>query len=674
MAAKTTILLASPVKNHSPRRNSSDTREDQFANFLSLFPRYAASRTLQQLHNINNREKRSTDGLPVKISSPLQRGASASVVATNTGEKRILIVRTLACGFGGMVLLARTAESPPAGPPLSVASECSFARSHLPVSPQASSSLPPRAVVEPFISPSYIFFAVKFISLDGAPVHRIQAALREAQLLHSCCFFSILKHYNSYVCLRRDDVIETVNSEQVTSVDHSIAAVMMELEYANSGDLRMELNTRVRRQPQVYFSQREVLLIFLQVVMALHYLHSRQRIIHRDVKTSNIFLCSNGLVKLGDFGLSKRCGDGVDAYEPQQGSICGTVRYIAPEVRHKQPYGAKADMFSLGVVLYELMTLEKLELRRPGWPLEDPVELPPPPPIDHYDGEIGALALRLMHPQPAERPTALEVLATPLLRQAMGVLLDVIYREPVPRPPLNTAAAVATVMDDTATSTSGSSAATAASCTERSTGDDAASTVGVAQGSLNISAETRDSILKDLDLVMRDVVAFLAAPDSGSKAAPPRHDELAALELIDAPLTSPHPMRVLASSLLVEEQNGKLKQRYLELVKVHPSASFLTDDPIAAAASASHEKGSQSCFELWMSVAAPSPQQDNRKVTRSLDQFVDCCPTSQPPYVGFSLLLSNGTEVQCVTASEAERDVWCRVLLRCLHIARPPMV
>jgi serine/threonine protein kinase len=100
--------------------------------------------------------------------------------------------------------------------------------------------------------------------------------------------------------------------------------------------------------------------IVQQVAEALAYLHAAD-IVHRDVKSSNVLLATRSLLeplaKLGDFGLSRRLSG---TMTPE----IGTVGYLAPEKR-SEDYGPGADVFSLGVLIYEIFTKERPHARLP---------------------------------------------------------------------------------------------------------------------------------------------------------------------------------------------------------------------------------------------------------------------------------------------------------------------
>jgi serine/threonine-protein kinase len=100
-------------------------------------------------------------------------------------------------------------------------------------------------------------------------------------------------------------------------------------------------------------SLREVLRIVRQVADALDYAH-RQGIVHRDIKPSNILLDTTGRVKVADFGIAKVTGQSTEL--TMAGSVMGSPQYLSPEQIRGDDLDGRSDVFSLGVVLYELLS------------------------------------------------------------------------------------------------------------------------------------------------------------------------------------------------------------------------------------------------------------------------------------------------------------------------------
>ena len=122
-------------------------------------------------------------------------------------------------------------------------------------------------------------------------------------------------------------------------------------EYAENGDLdKFIINFKKKRKN---INNRTIAKLTLQLASALKYLH-RNNIIHRDIKTSNVFLDKNYNIKLGDLGIAKIMGD-----RHLANTYIGTPYYMAPELYNGEQYDNKCDVWSLGCILFELITLNK---------------------------------------------------------------------------------------------------------------------------------------------------------------------------------------------------------------------------------------------------------------------------------------------------------------------------
>ena len=120
------------------------------------------------------------------------------------------------------------------------------------------------------------------------------------------------------------------------------------MDYADGGDLYK----LIKNQKGVHFTEEQILDWFVQISLALKHIHDR-KILHRDIKTQNIFLTSRKLIKLGDFGISKVLRGTMECAR----TAIGTPYYLSPEICENKPYNFKSDVWSLGCVLYELTTL-----------------------------------------------------------------------------------------------------------------------------------------------------------------------------------------------------------------------------------------------------------------------------------------------------------------------------
>lgn len=116
------------------------------------------------------------------------------------------------------------------------------------------------------------------------------------------------------------------------------------LNFLRGGDLFTRLSK------EVMFTQDDVRFYMAELVMALDHLH-KCGIIYRDLKPENILLDDMGHICLTDFGLCKESIEDEKAY-----SFCGTVEYMAPEVVNRRGHTSAADWWSLGVLMYEMLT------------------------------------------------------------------------------------------------------------------------------------------------------------------------------------------------------------------------------------------------------------------------------------------------------------------------------
>jgi NIMA (never in mitosis gene a)-related kinase len=113
------------------------------------------------------------------------------------------------------------------------------------------------------------------------------------------------------------------------------------MEYANAGDMYHMLKENKKKQKP--WTEKEIWCFAYEILLGIEYLHSKN-IIHRDIKTLNIFINEDKRIKLGDLGVSKI----VNSMIPLQGTRVGTPLYLAPELIKHLPYSFKVDIWAIG--------------------------------------------------------------------------------------------------------------------------------------------------------------------------------------------------------------------------------------------------------------------------------------------------------------------------------------
>ncbi|KAJ3207892.1 hypothetical protein HDU67_007167 [Dinochytrium kinnereticum] len=192
------------------------------------------------------------------------------------------------------------------------------------------------------------------------------------------------------------------------------ATLFIQMQLCPFKDLRRWIGERERVE------RTENLEVLRQIVDGLVHVHS-QNVIHRDLKPDNIFIDEDRHILLGDFGLAKSIAEYIvspsfngvdDGAEVDSSTDQGTYLYIAPEILKLQVCTTRSDIYSLGVLVVELFQGFETGMERAVTlnNLKTKGVIPSTIPSDVAD-----LVERLIHPDPASRPSALEILADPLL-------------------------------------------------------------------------------------------------------------------------------------------------------------------------------------------------------------------------------------------------------------------
>ncbi|XP_014858173.1 PREDICTED: serine/threonine-protein kinase Nek5 isoform X2 [Poecilia mexicana] len=230
---------------------------------------------------------------------------------------------------------------------------------------------------------------VKQISLRKMSAKEKEASKKEVTLL------SQMKHPN---------IVSFITTFQEKG---SLYIVM---EYCDGGDLLKKINM----QRGIPFSEAQIVDWFIQICLGLKHIHDR-KILHRDIKSQNIFLTSGGMkVKLGDFGIARILNNTLEMAR----TCVGTPYYLSPEICESRPYNNKTDIWSLGCVLYELCSLrhpfEGNSLRQLVSKICRGHYAPVP---SRYSHDLRLLVTQLFKVNPRDRPSVSSVLRRPFLEK-----------------------------------------------------------------------------------------------------------------------------------------------------------------------------------------------------------------------------------------------------------------
>ncbi|NXD64138.1 NEK4 kinase, partial [Eolophus roseicapillus] len=239
-------------------------------------------------------------------------------------------------------------------------------------------------------------YVIKRLNLKNASNRERKAAEQEAQLL------SQLKHPN------------IVTYRESWQGEDGLLYIVMG--FCEGGDLYHKL----KEQKGKLLPENQVVEWFVQIAMALQYLHEKH-ILHRDLKTQNVFLTRTNIIKVGDLGIARVLENQYD----MASTLIGTPYYMSPELFSNKPYNYKSDVWALGCCVYEMATLKHAFNAKDMNSLVYRIiegKLPPMP--KDYSPQLVEIIRTMLSKRPEERPSVKSILRQPYIKHQISLFLE----------------------------------------------------------------------------------------------------------------------------------------------------------------------------------------------------------------------------------------------------------
>lgn len=241
------------------------------------------------------------------------------------------------------------------------------------------------------------YYVIKQVDLAKLNKKERQQSLNEAKVLSALRHPNIINYYDSFLARKSDHLC-------------------IVMEFADGGDL----SQRIKNNHGINFSEPQVLDWLIQTALSLNYVHQR-KILHRDVKTQNIFLTQDNLCKLGDFGIARTLSSTFD----QANTFVGTPYYLSPELILERPYDHMSDVWALGIVLYEMMALKHPFNANDMKSLMHrilKVQYEPPPTM--YSSDLRSIVAKILVKDPMQRLRLTDMLEMPIIHRRLRQWVD----------------------------------------------------------------------------------------------------------------------------------------------------------------------------------------------------------------------------------------------------------
>jgi len=244
-----------------------------------------------------------------------------------------------------------------------------------------------------------VWYVVKVIDTTRMSEEASLKAIEEIDLQGRCDSPHIVKYYDSFI-----------------DEEGKINIVM---EYWDNGDLHSYLQTQ-----NGYLSETNIWKLFAQIALGVQHMHA-QNLLHRDLKTLNLFITSDFMVKIGDLGSAtqEKCPENSQGEFKFSILAVGTPYYFSPELCWGEKYTDKCEIWSLGIILYEVCCL-----KRPfeGEDYDELVQniligkfenIP-----DWYSSRLSSLVQKMLHSDPDKRPPISSIVESSVYKNESSVI------------------------------------------------------------------------------------------------------------------------------------------------------------------------------------------------------------------------------------------------------------
>eukprot|EP01028_Stygiella_incarcerata_P004689 TRINITY_DN203_c2_g5_i1.p1 TRINITY_DN203_c2_g5~~TRINITY_DN203_c2_g5_i1.p1 ORF type:complete len:408 (+),score=85.16 TRINITY_DN203_c2_g5_i1:240-1463(+) len=238
-------------------------------------------------------------------------------------------------------------------------------------------------------------YAMKEVKMKSMSLKEKEEAVNEIRILASIRHPNVVRYHEAFIENQKIYIIT---------------------EYCRGGDLHSFIERQ--KAKGAFYSEDRVWSMFIQMLLGLSAVHSMD-ILHRDMKSPNIFLSDDGVIKIGDLGVAKFVKHSKGLTKTQ----VGTPYYVSPEIWKNRSYDARSDVWSLGCLLYEIASLRRPFEASNIKELANKVlmnryqDIPPT-----FSREMRVLVRKLLVLDPFQRPSVADLLRQPYITSRFALL------------------------------------------------------------------------------------------------------------------------------------------------------------------------------------------------------------------------------------------------------------